>query len=193
MKNKVIIGIGFLVLNGCANMVPTAMTKVIIDKSYSSGRPDWMENQKDSWEEKESVYFKTTYTIRGDQRVNACYDLARLSVHESVLAEVKSDIRAENNLASEGLSENEDQMITKSLTESLKGTISGLNVQSKVFERYVINHTERIDCSVLTSMKKTDYEKAKRNSAQAVLSVHAKVAEVVREKQQRFFASEPEE
>ena len=187
MKNKMIMSLGILILNGCANMVPASMTKMIVDKSYSNHRPDWMDNQKESWEENDSIYFKTTYTIRGDQRMNVCYDLARLSVHETVLAEIKSDIRAENNLASEGLSENEDQMITKSLTESLKGTISGLNIQSKMFERYVINSTERIDCSILTSIKKSDYAKVKRNSAQVVLSVRAKVADAVREKQQRFF------
>ncbi len=193
IKASLVLGLGFLALSGCATVSQKSLSKVILDKSYMNDRPDWSINEKDSWAENETIYIKTSYTVRGDQRVNACYDLARLSVHEGLLAEIKSDVRAENNLASEGLSENEEQLMTKSLSESLKGAISGVNIQSRLFERYLINSTERIDCMILATMKKTDYEKLKRNSAQIVLSVAPGVAEAVREKQKNFFASEKEQ
>lgn len=192
LKNILVVGFGVLAFTGCATVTQKSLGKVILDKSYTKDRPDWSVHEKDSWAENDMIYIKSSYTVRGDQRVNACYDLARLSVHEGLLAEIKSDIRAENNLASEGLSENEEQLMTKSLSESLKGSISGVNIQSRIFERYLINSTERIDCLILAAIKKDEYEKLKRNSAKIVLSVTPQVAEAVREKQKNFFASENE-
>ena len=125
--------------------------------------------------------------MRGDQRINACYDLARLGLFETILAEVRSELKAANDLASEGTSENEDALLTKSLSENLGGTLRGVKIRSRAFERYEINQVERIDCHVLSEMSERDYQKIKNEVVKAKTSVADAVSEAVREKQKEFF------
>lgn len=195
--NVIVSGLVTLTLGlsftGCATGPESVSgtAKRVLDRSYDE-KPDWLTNQDVSWKDSGLVFYKSTYTVRGDQRINACYDLARLGLFETVLTEVRSELKASNDLASEGTSENEDSLLVKSLSETLQGTLKGVRVKSKAFERYEINEVERVDCHILTEISEKDYLKIKNEIKTAQTSVTEDVAQAVRGKQKRFFSAEPQ-
>ena len=172
----------------CSHQTMTSSNRKIIDKSYDE-KPEWLMKQDDFWKNEDKLNFKFTYTISGEQRTNACFELARLGINELILSELKSEIKAQNNLASEGLSENESEFLNKSLTENLSGEIHGLRIKSKAFERYIVGEKERIDCSILTEMSSLDYNKIKSKALSNNYSIKQEVADTIREKQKDFFES----
>jgi len=185
--------IGLILFQGCQHTAPTLnLEKRILDQSYED-KPDWIKKTDVTWTEGSFIYYKNTFTVRGDQRVNACYELARLGLYESLISEIGSEIKAENNLASEGTLESESDLINKSVSENLSGYLKGVKVKSKAFERYVVKDNERVDCHLLTEISKSDYEKMKNRIGQEILSVSAEVTQALREKQKRFFSSEKKE
>ena len=187
-KSKIAIGLtSLLLLAGCSHGPGYKReSKTILDRSYEE-MPAWLSQQDLSWKDGDKVFYKNAYTVRGDQRVNACYDLARLGLFETILAEVRSELKAANDLASEGANENEDALLTKSLSETLAGTLRGIKIKSRAFERYEINQIERIDCHVLSEISERDYQKIKNEVVKAKTSVSDSVTEAVREKQKDFF------
>jgi hypothetical protein len=149
--------------------------------------PDWVKSTKVSWEDKERIYFKSNFTVTGGQRVNGCLDLAKIELNEVLLSSVKNSMKAEINLANQGIDEGLDPMITKSIQSSLEGEIRGLRPEETVFQRYKIEDTERIDCFVLASLSKSDYARLKQGSFQRLVSVSDEVKAAVQKRQEEFF------
>ena len=83
MKNIIIL-IYLISVFGCASNTIIESNKKIVDVSYKV-RPEWILNSENSWKQDDKVLFKLDYTINGNQRINACYELARLGLFEQIL------------------------------------------------------------------------------------------------------------
>ena len=186
MKKKSLrtILLASVLITGCSSL---QTERKVID-SNASGRPAWAKVTTLSWTEGDQINIRSQYTIRGDQRINSCYDLARVDLKESLLTSLKDDITGELNLAGEGLSEGADPLLTKSFRSEFKGRLQGLGVAEQYYERYVIADVERIDCFVLSKMKNSDYQKLKSSLLTNLIQVSEDVARAVRERQKNFFA-----
>jgi hypothetical protein len=152
----------------------------------------WVKESKTSWEKDELVYFKALYTVKGSQRLNGCFDLAKLEMSEMVLENIRHDIKGEIALANEGIAEEADPLITKSISKSFIGNIKGLIMVEQAYERYMLADNERLDCFVLSTISKQEYRQLKNHSLEQLISVSEDVARVVRKKQKDFFRTPDE-
>jgi hypothetical protein len=134
--------------------------------------------------------FKSRYTIRGDQKVNSCYDLAKIELKESVLSGITSDLQGELNVAIENTSENSEELYKKSVSEGFGGKIKGLRVSEQVYERYLIRDVERIDCYVLGEIKESEYMSLKRSLAQQIAKSSPELEKALRDRQVQFFGND---
>jgi|GEM_PF-3328404 len=178
---------------GCTSrqLVNEQPGRIILDNSLRGEElPEWTRSTKTSWEENGELVSRTSYTVRGNQKVNGCFDLAKLESKEQLLSQLKEEVSGEINLASEGVSEDFDPLITKSLRTSMAGKIQGLRIKEQAFERYMVNSIERIDCFVLSSMKSSDYSNLKSSILQNLVFVDDKVKQAVRERQKKFFKND---
>jgi hypothetical protein len=193
IKHKVVT-LGFLgltlVLAACASGPKGSKQpgRVVLDNSAHGGvLPEWVNSGSVGWEQGDSIFLKSIYTVGGNQRVNGCYDLAKLEMKESLLSELSQDIKGELNLASEGISEGLDPLVTKSIRTNIEGTIKGLRVREQLFERYVVADVERVECFVQAAMSKVDYNKLKNSVLKQMSSVSDDVAAALRKRQKSFF------
>ena len=103
MKNFVLAVIAILSLQimvGCSSSQKAGSGRIVIENSVKGDDlPKWVTNTKVSWEESDQHYFKSTYTVAGNQRINGCWDLAKLEMKESLLSELSQDIKGEISLA----------------------------------------------------------------------------------------------
>lgn len=183
-----VVILGFVA--GCSSgpKVDGVAGRFVLDNSNrGDDLPDWTKSTRVGWEDNGMYYVRAEHTVKGNQRVNACYDLAKLDLKEGLLSEISSSIKGEINLASEGTAEELDPMLTKSLMTEIKGNIKGLRVQEQAFERYIVNDVERVDCFVLASMKASDYRQLRSTALQQALSASAEAAKAMRDRQVRFF------
>lgn len=164
--------------------------RITIDTSASS-KPDWVENQKSIWETGGKVFLKNTHTISGTERVNGCYDLAKLDTKETLLSEISNDVRGSIQHAQQSISESAEVVLGKVRTSEFEGKISGLRFTESYFERYRIGDTERIDCHVLAEMTMDNYNQTKRSVVNKVVAVDPKLKEAITKKQIDFFSRTP--
>jgi hypothetical protein len=173
-----------LFLTACTTL---QSNRQVID-SNSSSRPKWAEGTEVGWQEGDFTLLRSQYTVRGDQRINSCYDLARVDLKETLLTSLKDDITGELNLAGEGLSEGADPLLSKSFRSEFKGRVQGLSISEQYYERYVVGDVERIDCFVLSKIKNSDYQRLKTQLLTNLMQVSEEVAQAVRNRQKEFFA-----
>ena len=74
-----------IILSACSTTGPL---KRVLDQS-SNKKPSWTDSSKLSWKEKNYIFFKSTHTIRADERANGCLDLVKLDAKENLISEVK--------------------------------------------------------------------------------------------------------
>ena len=196
MKNVILtitVFLGLQLLLGCSTSQKSKQGRVVIENSLKGEElPSWVADPKTNWEKDTELFFKSSYTVAGNQRINGCWDLAKLEMKESLLSELSQDIKGEVTLANEGISEGLDPLITKSVRTNIEGQVRGLKTQEQIFERYVINDIERIDCFVMGTMSKTDYAVLKNSIFKQLTSVSAEVADAVRKRQKEFFSEKKE-
>ena len=108
-------------LSGCS----TSVKKIVLDTS-SPKRPSWVDSSDLSWGKDGKYFFKGDYTIRGDERVNGCVDLAKMNVKESFITEIQEDLKGALASASESIKSNAEILLTKSQLSQYQGSISGL-------------------------------------------------------------------
>jgi len=162
--------------------------RVVIDNTYHRpALPDWTRDGKLSWEEKDVIVFKAQHTVRGDQRVDSCFDLAKMDLKENLVTEISSNLRGEINLASEGMSEASETAITKSFTQQLEADIAGLKLSEQLFERYLNADIERIDCFVMGKMTRRDYEALRMRVLQNTAKSNSELAQILKHRQLNFF------
>lgn len=187
--NKIMCGLLGIVLAGCAST-----GKLVLDSS--ANKPSWASSNKVVWQDGNKFLFKAQHTIRGDERLSGCYDLARLDAKESLLSEISNEVRGSLNNAQESISEQAETVLTKMRSSEFSGTISGLRFSEQYFERYKIGETERIDCQTLGEMSAADFNRTKQAVINKVVAVDPRIKEAIAKKNIDFFgkrenASEP--
>ncbi|MCB0367671.1 MAG: hypothetical protein KDD68_19875 [Bdellovibrionales bacterium] len=175
-----------LLLSSCMS-VPK---KVILDSSTDGSKPEWVKNTKVSWEDGPIVKYRATSTIWGDERLDGCYQLARLNAKEALLTEISEDIRGETNHVVEGLSEEAENMLNQLRSATYQGNITGLKFREEYYERYEVKDDVRVQCFVLGEIRKSDYNKVKRRVFNRVTSVDPELKEAIKRKGIRFFDKE---
>jgi len=189
---KSLISILTLSLSACSSLkVPQ---RVFLDSTLKKDSPpEWVNQVKVSWEDKDKVFMRSSYTARGNERVAGCFDLARLDAKEKVLSEVNNDVRGSLDNAQQSISENAEAVLGKVRTASFEGKVRGLRFSEEYFERYLIGDTERLNCHVLGEMKLSDYNDLKRAVVDELSRVDARLKEAITKKQIDFFESKKQE
>jgi hypothetical protein len=100
--------------------------------------------------------------IRGNERLSACFDLARLNARSELVSEIQANIKGVLDTHEATLSENAEIILSKSRTEEFGGKISGLRFVEDYSVRYRIGEDERVTCHVLAEIAKDDYTRLKR-------------------------------
>ena len=188
MKLIIISFVVGLALTGCST-TPTQQGRIFLDSSsHKDNPPDWVTATKNIWEKGGKVYVKATHSVMGTDRVNGCYDLARLDGTEAVVTEIKNDIRGSIDNAQQSISEQAEEVLGKVRSSEFSGSVSGMRFSESYFERYRINDTERIDCHTLAEISQSDYNKLKQQVLNKVQAVDPKLRAVITKKQIDFFS-----
>jgi hypothetical protein len=149
-----------LLLFGFAcSSVKTAEKTVL---SESGPRPSWVESSKSGWTEDRAHKLRAMQEIRGNERLSACFDLARLNARSGLVSEIQASIKGVLDTHEATLSENAEIILSKSRTEEFGGKISGLRFVEDYSMRYRIGEDERVSCHVLAEIAKDDYTRLKR-------------------------------
>jgi hypothetical protein len=192
MKLKMLLAFTTLILISCSS-TPPGQKRVWLDSStHKDSAPGWVDGLKIIWEESGKVMIRSTQTVRGDERVNGCYDLAKLDAKEAILTELASEVRGSLDNAQQSINENAEVVLGKVRTGEYQGRITGLRHSEQYFERYRIGDVERVDCHVLSEMSRQDYDKVKRSVLDQLQKVDAKLREAITKKQINFFEKPPE-
>lgn len=181
--------IAFLFLSACSSTGPKRVT---IDSS--GDKPKWVEDNKTTWTDGDTVFFKSKNTVRGDQRENGCRDLASMDNREELLKGMASELKTAIDNAQTDISENAELVLGKVRSGKWEGRIVGLRDDQSWFERYQIRDdstaekTERIDCYILSKISKHDYAETKRAVVNKIVAVDPRLKEAITQKQIRFFS-----
>lgn len=157
--------------------------------THKDSPPDWVEEMRLTWEKGDKVMFRSVHTVRGDERVNGCFDLAKLDARETLLTEMATDIKGSLDNAQQSLNENAEMVLGKVRSGEFKGRIQGMRHLEQYFERYRIGTDERIDCHVLSEITKTDYAELKRKVVNRIEEVDPRLKDAITKKQVEFFES----
>ncbi len=163
--------------------------KVVIDSSPV--RPTWMDTNKIAWDDGARVFLKSNHTVKGNERLNGCYDLARLDAKENLLSEIANDVRGRIDNAQQSISENAEVILGKVRSGQFEGQISGLRFSEQYFERYRIQDTERIDCYLLAEITLSDFNRTKQAVVNKVAEADPRLKEAIARQQIDFFARQP--
>ena len=161
--------------------------KIVLDTS-SPNKPDWVNDARISWNKDKRVHFKGDYTVRGNERANACIDLAKLDIKESLITEIQEELKGAVDNASDSIREDAEIILNKSRTAQYRGSISGLRFTSRYWEKYALSTDEqKISCYVLGSISQADYRKTKRSVVDKITRANPKLKKAMAEKQINFF------
>jgi len=174
----------FLIFGACST---TGLKKTILDSSGE--KPKWVNSSKVVYFENDKILYRGSYTIKGNERVDACYDLAKLNSKEMLVSEIQTEIKGVIDNSIYGLSEQAEVVLGKSRSVEFAGTISGFRVTEQYFERYSVAEKERVDCYVLSEITKTDYNKTKSLIIDKVQEADPKIKEAIRNKHVDFFSN----
>ncbi len=136
--------------------------KVMLDSS--GPKPKWAESGKLFWEEDGKYRVKSNQQVRGDQRVQACLDLAQVNAYNVVLTGIEQEIRSTLDSVELSMNENAEAAFAKSssLGAEAKRKVRGLQMLETYYERAKIGEAERIDCMILGEIRKDAYDALKR-------------------------------
>jgi hypothetical protein len=191
-RQNTFITLAVLSLSACSSLkVPQ---RVFLDSTLrKDSPPEWVNQVQVAKEENDKIYFRASYTARGNERIAGCFDLARLDAKEKILSEVNNDVRGSLDNAQQSISENAEAVLGKVRSASFEGKVRGLRFSEEYFERYLIGDTERIDCHVLGEMKLSDYNNLKREVVDELAQVDSRVKEAITKKQIDFFEPKKQE
>lgn len=174
---------------GCASV--STERRVFLDSTtHTDSPPSWVNGTKVVWEEKDKVFVRATHTVRGNERVNGCFDLARLDSKETILSEIVNDVRGTLDTAQESISEDAELVLGKARTSEFKGRISGLRFSEQYYDRYLVGESERIDCHVLGEITQADHSRLKRELIHQIAATDPRIKEAISQKQIQFFGSD---
>lgn len=174
----------------CAS-TPEAHNLVVLERSTrGNDLPSWTSNSEMSWNKSDEIQFKGQYTLKGNQRVNACYDLAKGDARENLVSEMSVHFQSEINSYTQGISADENIELNKMFISQAKNKIIGLRTSEAAFERVLINSEERINCFVLFSISKKAYQENMMNAKSEVSKVNSEIIEKMRSRGLDFFSTE---
>lgn len=183
-----------LVLMGLCSCSGTGVKKVVIDESKNE--PDWVSEERLSWEDDGRYFFKAQQTVRGDQRLNGCYTLASHDNRENLIRQQVESMRGQTNEAQADISENAELLLGKVRSGEWSGKIYGFKDEGYYFQRMQIRDemaktvTERIDCYTLSSISKADYEKSRSEIMNKILHIDQRIKDAIHEREAEFFREE---
>lgn len=183
--------VAMMLLAGCTT-TGNRVSRIFLDSpTHKDSSPEWVKKQKASWDSGGDIFFRTAHTIKGNERINACYDLAKLDAKETLLTELSTDIRGRIDNAQTSISESSEIILGKARSEEFQGRIIGLKTDETWFERYNMAGEERIDCFLLSKINKSDYNRVKREVVDRLKEVDPRIKEAVAKKQIEFFDRNP--
>jgi len=174
---------GALVIASCS----TTGSKRITDSS--GDKPSWAGSSRISWEENNKVFIRGTATVKGNERVDGCYDLAKLDAKEALVSEIQSYIKGILDNSIQSISENAEVVLGKSRTAEFEGKIMGLRFAERYFERAIVSDNERVECQLLSEISQKDYDRMKRLIVDKVQEVDPKIKEAIKQKHIDFFSA----
>lgn len=183
-SNILIVYLVATVLTACTG----GPKKEVLEVGQSNGKPNWVNSTKISWNEGDQVFFRTQYTIRGSERINGCYQLAKLETKETLLREISEDIKGQIDNAQQSISEDAEIVLNQSRTGEYRGKVTGLRFLEQYHERYRIDGTERIDCFILGSIRVQDYESIRRAVVYKMAEVDPGLRQALNQRQVDFFS-----
>ena len=189
----VILLLGLLFfLTRCSSLMPQG--RQFLDSStHKDSPPDWVRDTKVSWESKDRINLRSSYTIRGDVRLNGCFDLAKMDGKEAILSEIANEVRGTLDNAQQSLSENAETVLGKARSSEFSGRITGLRFTDQYFERYLVGETERIDCRVLGQVDASDYKRLKRELVDRIAAADPRIKDAIAQKHLDFFKKTQQE
>lgn len=172
-----------LAFYGCSTSSKVQDHKIVLERSSGKNEmPEWTTAAKQSWKKKDLLYIKGQYTVRGNQRVSACYDLAKSEAKENLITEMTSNFRNEINGYTQGLNEEENQELNKMFISEVNGKVVGLRLGETAYERSLINNVERINCYVLFEISESSYNETLRNSKKGISAVNKEIIEKLKDR-----------
>jgi len=178
------VGLSFMA--SCAS--GPQLRRVFVDStSHRDDLPDWAKSTQTSWEKDGKIFVMATNNVRGTDRVDGCYDLARLNAKEQILSEIANDVRGRLDNAQQSISESAEVVLGKVRSGEFEGRLTGLRFSQAYYERYMLGETEKISCYVLSEIKQSDYDQVKRSVVDKVVAVDPKIKEAILSKQVDFF------
>ena len=155
--------------------------------THTDSPPAWVKSTKTSWAEADKVFINAGHSIRGDERVDACFDLARFDAKELILSEIANDVKGSLDNATQSISENAEVILGKVRSGEFSGKLTGLRFLEQYYERYAIGETERVDCHTLASISKADYDHVKQSVLYKLVEADPRLKEAITNKQVNFF------
>ena len=174
--------IGTFVIASCS----TTKTKTLID-SFGD-KPSWAKSSNARWEENNEVFIRATSTVKGNEKVDDCYELAKLNVKEVLISELQNSIKGTINDTFQSMSASTEIILGESKTSEFAGQIKGLKFTEKYFEKSLMDGAERIECQILSEITQKDYDKMKHLIVNKVQEVDPTIKEAVKQKNIDFFA-----
>lgn len=178
------------ILTSCSS----SQHKIIVDSTKV--KPEWANESKLRFEKDGSIYFKGEETVRGDQRLGGCYDLASFEVRSGIVRELKEELKGMIDQVMPDISESSESIMSKVSTSKWEGMIRGLKEEERYFERFRLlensgskNYKERVNCQVLLSLKEEEYQQMKMNAVEALKAVDPKLKEAIMNKQIDFLSA----
>ncbi len=191
MQRLIVLGLCVFVAR-CSSTTKHEAGRVFVDSSTHEDRPpQFVSSTKTTWEENGKVFFKSLHVVSGNERVNGCFDLAKLDSSETLLTEIANDVRGSIENAQQSISEQAEAVLGKVRSSEWSGRLTGLRHTENYFERYRIGDQERINCYVLSEMKLDDYAATKRRVVEKIAAVDPRLKEAINKKQIDFFERKP--
>ncbi|MGK5086012.1 hypothetical protein WDW86_00495 [Bdellovibrionota bacterium FG-2] len=175
---------------GCSS---TGLKREWLDNSLHKENdvPSFVRNSKTFWQDGDKYLFKTSQQVRGDERVNGCFDLAKLQTKENLVSEIKNDIKGTIDNAQTTLQESGETVLGKVRTAEFGGTLTGLRFTEEFYERFRAEQTERVECYVLSEISLAAYNTTKQGILNKIIAVDMRIKEAITTKQVEFFKAAP--
>lgn len=179
----------YLLIGMQVGCMSTTGKREIVEIGGQADKPKWVDSTKLAWNEGDEVFFRTQYTIKGDERVNGCYQLAKLEVKETLLREMAEEIRGQIDNAQQSISENAEIILNQSRSGEFSGRVTGLRHLEQYHERFKVGGSERIDCFVLSVIKKSEYEAIRKVIVFKMAEVDPGLKAAMNKRQIDFFST----
>lgn len=180
-------------LQGCSGSGSVKGDKVekqVLDTGAGGSVPAWVQDAKVSWVADGNVHrFKAFHSIKGDERLTACYELAKLNAQEQITSEIWADFKAAVSHSTQGVSESTEDVFVQSRNLETRGNIRGLRFAEAFHQRYLVNGMERIDCFVLGELSDADFRQMRSHILSPVVQASPELRKAIEEKHLDLYRS----